>query len=368
MKIGIITQPLRYNYGGILQNYALQTVLRRLGHNPETLALPEGGNNTLSLKIKDYIRKVLTVFSDKRGRLFHVLRWSETLTLSTFLRPFIKKHITVKQCNEYPKINEYDGYIVGSDQVWRPMYSDLDNAYLSFASEWNDTIRVAYAASFGTDEWEYTKTQTEKYRKLVSLFNAVSVREESGIGLCKEYFKINVPHVLDPTLLLTKEDYIYNLKLNTERKNKGLFYYLLDYDDEKKNFVEGIAKNNGWSTYTVNSKVENASLPIEERIQPPIEEWLQAIIDADFVVTDSFHGMAFSINFNKPFVVIANKKRGVSRFESLLSKTGQTSRLLYDIPNNLNVKPLLEEPDVDFSKLREDSILFLKNNLKIRFQ
>jgi len=364
MKIGIITQPLRYNYGGILQNYALQTVLRRLGHNPETLSLPEGGNNALSSKIKEYIRKVLTFFSDKRGRLFHVLRWSETLTLSTFLRPFIKKHIIVKQCNEYPKKNDYEGYIVGSDQVWRPMYSDLDNAYLSFASEWSDIIRVAYAASFGTDEWEYTKTQTQKYRKLVSLFNAVSVREDSGVGLCKKYFKIDVPHVLDPTLLLTKEDYINDLKLDTEKKNKGLFYYLLDYNEEKRTFVDGIAKNNGWNTYTVNSKVENASLPLEERIQPPVEEWLQAIIDADFVVTDSFHGMAFSINFNKPFVVIANKKRGVSRLESLLSKTGQAYRLLYKVTSHLNIDQFLKEPSVELCELREDSLLFLEKNLK----
>lgn len=364
MKIGIITQPLRYNYGGILQNYALQTVLRRLGHSPETLVLPEGEDIALNSRIKGFIRKVMTAFSDKRGRLFHVLRWSETLTLSTHLRPFIKKHIVVKQFDEYPKSNEYDCYIVGSDQVWRPMYSNLDNAYLSFASEWNNIIRVAYAASFGTDEWEYTKIQTEKYSKLVSLFNAISVREESGVVLCKGHFNINAQHVLDPTLLLTKEDYIKGLKLNIARKNEGLFYYLLDYDEEKKSFVEGIAKNNGWGTYTVNSKVENASLPIEERIQPPVEEWLQAIIDADFVVTDSFHGMAFSINFNKPFVVIVNKKRGASRFESLLSRTGQSNRLLYKISNNLNIDTLLEEPNVNLDRLREASIVFIENNLK----
>ena len=368
MKIGIITQPLRYNYGGILQNYALQTVLRRLGHSPETLVLPEGEDIALTSRIKGFIRKVMTAFSDKRGRLFHVLRWSETLTLSTHLRPFIKKHIVVKQFDEYPKSNEYDCYIVGSDQVWRPMYSNLDNAYLCFASKWNDIIRVAYAASFGTGNWEYSKTQTEKYKRLVSFFNAVSVREESGVRLCEDYFNINAQHVLDPTLLLTKEDYINDLKLNTEKKNKGLFYYLLDYNEDKKTFVEGIAKNNFWSTYTVNSKVENTSLPLEERIQPPIEEWLQAIIDADFVVTDSFHGMAFSINFNKPFVVIANKKRGVSRFESLLSKTGQAYRLLYKVPCDLNIDQFFKEPKVELSELREYSILFLKNKLKNRFQ
>lgn len=368
MRIAIITQPLRYNYGGILQNYALQLVLRRLGHDVTTIELPESERRSFSARIKEIIKNVLTALSDKEGRLLHFYgEWSDTLTLSTNMRQFIKRHIKEKKYQSYPISKEYEAFVVGSDQVWRPMYSNLDNAFLKFAEQWANKKRIAYAASFGTEEWEYTEEQTEKYKSLASLFDAISVREKSGIDICKKYLNVDATHVLDPTLLLTKEEYTLNLGLDSSNHNNtGLFYYFLDQNEYKRKLLVDIANQNGWNTYTVNSKVEDTNAPLRERIQPPIEEWLQGFIDASFVVTDSFHGTVFSIIFNKPFLVIANPKRGLSRFNSLLGIIGQQYRMLYEGSSIAINQSILEKPDADIQGYQKLSLDFIERFLKCK--
>lgn len=363
MKIGILTQPLRYNYGGILQNYALQTILRRMGHEPVTIELPNSDEKSLFARGRYFIRTVLNALSDRKGRLFCLMKWSESMVLSQNLAPFIKTHINVCKYMSEPGENEYDAYIVGSDQVWRPMYANLDHTYLMFARNWEGKKRLAYAASFGVDDWEYSNEQTQVYKELVKMFDAVSVREESGVRLCQEFFGIRATHVLDPTLLLTQEDYISGLDLNKfQCRKKGLFFYLLDENENKKNLTNKLACAGAWKAYTVNSHVENPSALLNERIQPPIEEWLHGFMDASFVVTDSFHGMVFSLIFNKPFLVIANSKRGIARFKSLLSLTGQSHRMITNT-EGVELNKFIDEPNANLDVLREKSMSFLRENL-----
>lgn len=363
MRIGIITQPLRYNYGGILQNYALQTILRRMGHEPVTIELPNREERSLFARGRYFIKTVLNAFSDSKGRLLCIMKWSESMVLSQNLAPFIKKYINVKKYMREPYENEYDAYIVGSDQVWRPMYSNLDHAYLMFARNWGRKKRLAYAASFGVDDWEYSNEQTQVYKELVKMFDAVSVREESGVRLCWDFLGIRAIHVLDPTLLLLQEDYISGLDLNKFHfRKKGLFFYLLDENEDKKNLTNKLAREGAWKAYTVNSHVENPSALLDDRIQPPIEEWLRGFMDASFVVTDSYHGMVFSLIFNKPFIVIANSERGIARFTSLLSLTGQSHRMITNI-ESVELNKFIDEPNVNLDVIREKSMAFLRENL-----
>ncbi len=310
------------------------------------------------------IKSIIKFFSDKNGRFFHLvkIRFSEDV-LSQNTSQFIKKYIDTKPLSTVSS-GEYEALIVGSDQVWRPAYSNLDEAYLGFAKEWVGIKRIAYAASFGSDEWEYNKEETEQCRKLIKLFDAISVREKTGISLCKEYLKVDAFHVLDPTMLLTKEDYINNLSIKDVTVSKGdLFFYFLDPSEDKYNTLDKIAKITGLSPFTVNSKVEDITATLQERIQPPVEEWIRGFYDAKFVLTDSFHGCVFSMIFDKPFVVIANNKRGRSRFDSLLEIFDQQFRLIEDVKDVKIVPALFNKPNINLENKKSLSLSFLSNAL-----
>ena len=221
--------------------------------------------------------------------------------------------------------------------------------------------RIAYAASFGTDDWEFNEEQTLEYSKYIFNFDGISVREDSGISLCKNHFGINATHVLDPTMLLTKDEYIkYLLPSQNNNKEKYLFYYILDHDETKINIVKNYEQKLHIHAATVRAK-DDRSKDINQRIQPPLEDWLFAFCNAEFVVTDSFHGCVFSIIFNKPFIVILNENRGSARLYSLL-KLFQLEDRLYD-PLNDKLKSMIDWKSVNsiLNEKRNASLSFLKN-------
>ena len=371
MKIGVITLPLHNNFGGILQAYALQKALRRLGHKAVLIDRlkyltvgPWYKKYPIYLKRaiqKHLLRKDIIVKVDAE-----INRVPKTIARNT--DSFIDKHIKRVFTKDFTNIAEKDfnAIIVGSDQIWRPKYffSTIENAYLDFAKEWS-IKRIAYAASFGTDEWEYNDEQTRNCATLLKRFNAVSVRESSAVNLCKEKFAVRAEHLLDPTMLLEKKDYI---RLMTRAKSdEKLFCYILDNGNEKEKIVDTISKAMCIVPFYINSKYEDEKAPLLERIQQPVEKWLRAFQDAEFVITDSFHACVFSIIFNKPFIVYGNKERGWTRFESLLKMFGLEERLVSSA-NEIN--RVLEKPinwdrvNLLHKKLKEKSLSFLKKNLE----
>lgn len=370
MKIGILTLPLHTNYGGILQAYALQTILERMGH--EAIVLGKKNHAQLPPLWKmplSYSKRLIKKFilGEKSIRIFHEQWYNKTYPIvSQYTQKFIDKYINYVTPGDLSSLNpnDFDAIVVGSDQIWRPIYyRKIENAFLAFAEEWK-IKRIAYAASFGTDQWEYTSDQTEKCKNLVKKFDAVSVRESSAVNLCKEHFGINALHVLDPTMLLNKNDYISLFEASQTPKSPGnLLVYILDETHEKAELVDKIAKEKGLIPFMVNSLVDNQYAPLEKRIQPPIENWLRGFYDAEFVITDSFHGCVFSIIFGKPFIAYGNIKRGLSRFNSLLKMFSLEDRLTTS--NNIN-----QLNDIDWNliekklnDLRIESFDFLKNNL-----
>lgn len=366
MIIGILTLPLQYNYGGLLQNFALQTILKRMGHDVVTLNVPYKANGSFKEKAVDIIKKVLEVLTFSNDKVLGVINFQPTSKiLAQNTQLFIEKHINYisfkNPCNQ-----DYDALIVGSDQVWRPMYADLDKTFLAFAKKWNKIIRIAYAASFGTDVWEYTADETKYASELAAMFDAISVRESSGVTLCKNNLGVDASLVLDPTMLLKPVDYYNILNLEDIPQSDGeLFFYFLDYSKDKKIAKDSISDKLGLKSFTVNSRVEDVNASIYERIQPPVEQWVRAFMDAKFIITDSFHGTVFSIIFNKPFIVLGNKKRGMARFNSLLGLFGLNDRLVnIDSINNIDINKMMLAPNADMSELYNFSLDFLKNNLK----
>ena len=324
MKIGILTLPLHFNYGGILQAYALQTVLERMGHE---VCLIEKKKKAMPSPLWKaplvYAKRILKNLTGTPFPIFYEQKQKrEDAVIRQHTDLFIHKYIKQRFIDDYSDIKEgdFDAIIVGSDQIWRPKYFNrqMRHAYLDFTEGWN-IKRIAYAASFGSDEWEYTAKQTKQYGMLLKKFDAVSVREDSGVDLCFEHFGVKAHHVLDPTMLLLKDDYIQLFEVDKTPESKGsLLCYILDETPEKLDIINKITKEKALIPFRVNSKAENIKVPLEERIQPSIEQWLRGFYDASFVVTDSFHACVFSIMFNKPFVVVGNAQRGMTRFNSLL--------------------------------------------------
>ncbi len=341
MKLAILSLPFRFNYGHHLQAYALQKTLQSLGHDVTLLDHEFYASNKwwrlpLSLSKRAFNRFVR---GNKSQRIFierelnhdhHLL----STHFTEFRNKYLPNRLNINSFEKDIKPEMFDGFIVGSDQVWRPGYftwtfqTTFDNAFLGFARDW-DVKRIAYAASFGHEDWMYNKEQTRVCAELAQAFDAISVRESSGVILCKEHLHIVAEHVLDPTLLLDEDDYTYLVKsYDTHPSFGNLMTYILDKNTNTEHFIQLLTKSRDLKPFISNSRVEDHHAPIEQRIQPPIEQWLRGFIDADFVITDSFHGTIFCIIFNKPFITLANPDRGLSRFTSLLQLFGLQERLL----------------------------------------
>jgi hypothetical protein len=377
MKIGILTQPLHNNYGGLLQNFALQTVLNELGHEVYTINISRKEHHLTFMKMASIAKRS---FLRILGHDIVIRAWpteQESEVISQNTRQFVKRNIkttkpiTQKLNQRLIKEYEFDAYIVGSDQVWRPCYSPQQPTYfLDFLKNNSNVKKLAYAASFGVSEWEFNKKQTIYYGELLKLFDAVSVREDSGVKLCKRYFDVDATHLLDPTMLLNKEEYVSLVeKMNISKSPGNLFIYILDKNEDKSAIVNSVAdqfKLDPFSAMPTRSFYEPGRKDINDCVFPPVEEWIRGFIDAEFVVTDSFHGTVFSILFNKPFIAIANKSRGLTRFESLLKLFQLEDRLIFSY-KDLNMNGLKE---IDWEKVnailkreRKKSKLFLEKYL-----
>lgn len=375
MKVAILTQPLGKNYGGIMQGWALQQVLKKLGHEVVTIDYnyPAPGffykQARLGYRLIKKIagKRVAPInFEEKFSFVFqHTHAFiNENITMSEY----IDSNIDLKQHFE---INKYDAVVVGSDQTWRPKYSpNIYNFYLDFIKNKN-IKRFAYASSFGVDTWEYSEEETSKCAELAKLFDAISVREESGVDLCKKYLNVESECVLDPTLLLNKEDYLSLIgdKYNNGSYN-GVYTYFLDANQEKTSAANFIAEKLKIQVYSCQAKRSLGDLggsTLDEYQMPAVQDWLASFANAKFVVTDSFHGMVFSIVFGKPFIVIANKERGAARFESLLKKFNASDKLIDS--TEVLMKGLVKVDEIkplDFKSIeleKEKSLFFLKKYL-----
>ena len=245
MRIGILTPTPRVNYGGIMQAYALQTVLERMGHDVKVICTPrKPWGLPWWEKPFAYTKRIIRKYLLGRGNRIFIEKYENKIfpLISQHTQQFVDKYIHQYQVNSFSEIKEgdFDVIVVGSDQIWRPKYYvKIEECFLSFSRSWRNLKRIAYAASFGTNEWEFTPKQTRRCAQLVKMFDAITVREESGVQLCRQHFCIEARHVLDPTLFLEKEDYTRLIEqANTSQSNGSLFCYILDDSPEKQAIIK----------------------------------------------------------------------------------------------------------------------------------
>lgn len=351
MKVAILTQPLNNNYGGLLQAYALQCYLKTQGHDVLTVDFISDRKPRL-WGIKGIISQFIKKFIFNKA-VDHVIPINAQAkrAISQHTDRFIMENIRttqrVTELTEFSYIKNYNfnAYVVGSDQVWRPEYSPgMPAFFLDFLGDDASIKRVSYAASFGLDHCdEFSQNELDNYSRLLQRFDAVSVRENSAVTLCREHFGVEASHVIDPTMLLERNDYCRLVERdNTPISNGNMMVYVLDQSPEKQSIINNIATARGLKPYTV--------MPESNGVYPPVTQWLRGFLDAEYVVTDSFHGVVFSIIFNKQFIAIGNPGRGLARFTSLLNMFALDDRLIS------NIKQLDEQlinNQIDFSYVND---------------
>ncbi len=354
-KIGILTFQKTVNYGAQLQNFSLQSFLKKNNKYIETI-------NYINSSIND-IEKPKSLFKQKglknvikffKCHKFHVKKWKK-------FEEFREKNISLSKelfpCNINKINDEYDKIIVGSDQVWNTEITKNDYTYfLNMITDNNK--KLSYAASFGFSD--IPASEKPKVFKYLKEFEYLNVREKTGLEIIKDINHKNKNVVLDPTFLLTKEEYVKELDLKEDTKKKYIFVYMYDESKENIEFLYDLSRSNNSEILFVRDGFKEIKNVKSIRDASP-KEFLELLMNSQYVVTGSFHGVCLSLIFNKQFYYHLNKTHNRnSRIVDLLSLVGLESR------NDYNNKKRIDYDEVNkkLKKEIEKSKKILLNMLK----
>lgn len=385
MKIGILTFcNSKDNYGQLLQCYALQQQLIKMGHKPFLIEY-QPRNKKMVNSFKNKIYKLVLIYPIIKS-LISKLEKMRNIRIAKYLN---KKNIQRKfdefrtQCIQSGNIVYYsleeiqnnapvaDCYICGSDQIWSMLLSNNENRvyYLDFGNK--AVKRIAYAASFGNDV--YPPKLNGLLYDLLLRFDAVSVREDAGVKICNN-IGINACMVLDPTLLLSLPD--YQLIVESPNIEKKYFYtYSINVTSSKEICWKELSQyGNNMGLISVSTTSSGYILGREickDTIYEyaTIPQWLGYILNAEFVATTSFHGIAFCIIFKKNFIYFPLKGRyskGNNRVLSILSTLNLLEKVCWskkDVERCINFPINWDHVNGKMLKLREESLNFLCTNL-----
>lgn len=311
-KIGIVTYHRPINYGAILQAYALQKKIKECGVECDII---DYRNQTLEKRHKK--KKLIEAKSFKQFIRDVVLLKNYNLKYVKF-RKFTEMNLTLSRpFNDFKELSGiedlYDKFVVGSDQVWNYKINKMDHVYLlSFVKE--KLKKASYAASFGVDN--IPECYRDKYIQSLKDFDKISVREKQGSQIIRDLISKECDVVLDPTLLLSKEEWHEVAEDNIDNDDKYILVYA--YGDSKNimELAKNISKKTSYKIIRILSTYKK-SLKIKYIKSAGPGEFLGLFKNAEYVITNSFHGTAFSINFNKQFYV-----------ELLPEREGTNSRII----------------------------------------
>lgn len=277
---------------------------------------------------------------------------------------FLKQNINLKEILNYSEDiheNDYDFFVVNSDQVWSCFYDRLlEVGFLSFTNNWN-VSKFVYAASLGHDMWSVSDKVINSAKKLVKQFSGISVREQNSVKIIQKKLGVKPDFVLDPTFLIDKNEYlklIKNFKAEIDPNKNYLCSYILNQSPNSTNFINNASKELNYNIINIKCNVDNY-----------IEKFIFYMNKCKALITDSFHGTVFSIIFSKPFITFINKARGKARFISLNQTLELHDRIIFSrIFLKSDIDLLIKKPDINmtnFNILKNKSLNFIKKNLKV---
>lgn len=328
MKVSIITLHRVFNYGSVLQAYATQKVFENAGYEVEVIdyITEQRTNKRLFLRVPDFIKNdFFHKYSYILMKSFSILLKKETF--GGFLRKNVnltdKKYISVDDLVENPP--KADIYVTGSDQVWNSVYNEgIDRGFfLDFLPD--DAIRVAFVSSFGKDKLEeLEKADTQKYLKK---YNLISVREDKAANIIGDLGLETPIQLIDPTLQITKNEWLSIASKRLVKEPYLILMLLYNEDNHATEYARKIADEKGLKLVKISWELRKPPFVDKLYTHRSPEDFLSLFAYADFVVTNSFHGLAFSINLNKQFIVVPRNEYN-SRIESLLTLTDLNKRMV----------------------------------------
>lgn len=390
MKIGILTFVHAYNYGAELQCFALQQKLSLLGYDVSVLDVYRPGdpeyiypkNNkrfeplfsyggTTKSDAKSKIKIKIAHFVNYFARFIFYRRYKNRK------RAFVVFHeqytrLTNDKFLSYQELYNKSSWpfshmIVGSDQVWNyTLHFSNEPYFLTFAK---GVKKISYAASIGHSNMP--SIVADHYKSWLTDFNSLSLREEQGVQLIKEITgRKDVVNVLDPVFLLTKNEWLSSLELPNNNGDNYVIVYLLSRSVFSIKIAKLISKKLNCKVLLITTEMYNQypGYDIEVLFSKSPKDFVNLFANSKFVVTNSFHGTSFAINFNIPFISTTRKsKRYNSRFESLLGKTRLIDRLLYENSVIPDVSPYIninfDKANDEIQKMRDFSLDFLSKSL-----
>lgn len=355
------------NYGSVLQTYASQCILRKLGYDCEVLNYVRA-NNTLAYEAKEAYcryRKLPGIFAIPPFSALLVIRFIlKKLKRKSIFDSFRKRYIKLtRKYNSYKSLlgncPKADLYIVGSDQVWNHIYNGgfLPEYFLAFAPA--NSTKISLSSSIGIDT--LSVSELEQFKNYLQDFSFISVREKSAAEQLSKTGVLQPFFTLDPTLLLSAKEWKKTLKID-DSVEKYVFVYQLNHSEEMISFAHKLAVENGCKLYVVTGHKFKKRTGVKKIVQPTVKQFVELIAKARYIVTDSFHGTAFCVNFSKDFFVFY-PPRYSTRLESILSLTKTTHRHV-DSNNWSDIKPIdYEEAGNIISEEREKFFKAIKKAL-----
>lgn len=369
MKIGIITFHNSYNCGSMLESYAIQTIVQKLGCEAEIVNFSSEGQKELYAtrfkndSIKNIIKNILTIPAINK-----IERNNQKY------EEFKKKRFSLtKEYKNGSEISEegYEAVIAGSDQIWNITIIDYDDAY--FLPWVKEAKKIAYAPSFGAKKIPEHTDDKEKYCNYLKGFDCLSIRENNGQKWIKEMIGVDVPVLLDPTLLLEAKDYDKIEDTSLKERDKYIFFYSPSFDREICKFVKKIADKYNlkvvtWSTKSYYFKlIKSFGFVLPEYESPAV--YLNLIKNAELVLTTSYHGTIFSTLYRKKFITIKNGEMygNDDRVITLLKQLNMENRLIpYDFDDNFNYLGEVDytEYEKNIDILKKKSMDYLRASLR----
>lgn len=360
-KIGILTFHKADNYGALLQAYALKTVLNNMGNNVHIInyfcpklqkdyKIINFGDHSCISVLKQMIKLAFFPFSIYIRSRFSSFR-KQYLTNG---KPFYPD--TIASLSNY-----YDIFIAGSDQVFNPHITGFDpNYFLAFNKCKNKNF--SYSASFGIEQENLSNKEKNFLKTNLLNFKRLSVRERQGQKIINALINnCDCEVSLDPTLLLTKKEWE---KIATSPKQKKyILLYLMYKDHNIISFAKHLAKKTKCKLIFISPALDIKNRVPACHVYPTPQEWLGYFLNAKYVVTNSFHGLAFSINFNKDFFVdlLPPPSKVNSRLENLLDLTGLRGRLISAGADLNTPAPDWAEVNAKLAAEKEKSLSYLRS-------